>query len=72
VKIVSPDGSILMEIAGVSLADERIVVTGKIMGAMPMKAVIQPSDLRSLLWRIGPRTVVRIAWTVLTERTKAV
>jgi hypothetical protein len=64
----SPDKSVLMEVARVSLNKSKVVVTGKIMGAMPMTAIIAPDELRRLLWNTGVATVLRIVWLVLFSR----
>ena len=46
-KLFSPDGSELMHVEKVEAVDGNIVVQGKIMGAMPMKAILRPQELRS-------------------------
>jgi hypothetical protein len=67
-KVISADKSVLMDVATLSAVDGKLQVIGKIMGAIPMKARLDPADLRSFLWKLGPRTLVRIAWMVLTAR----
>lgn len=66
----STDKSVLMEVSSVAAEQRRLLVTGKIMGAMPMKAVVEPEELRRLLWRIGLPGLLRIAWLVLFGRKR--
>lgn len=68
-RVLSGDNSVLMEVARVFPEGRRLVVTGKIMGGIPMKAVIEPRELRKLLWGIGFSGLLRMAWLVLFSRT---
>lgn len=68
--IRSTDKSVLMEVARVAPEQGRIVITGKIMGALPMKAVVEPTDLRALLRGMGLRSLLRTAWLVLFARKR--
>lgn len=56
VKLYAPDGSELMEITSLERNQNDLVVKGKIMGAMPMTAVIRPDQARNVLtflnWRL--------------------
>lgn len=45
-KIYSPDKSELMEVSRLERKGSDIVLHGKIMGTMPMKAVIRPEEAR--------------------------
>jgi len=67
-KVVQPDGSVLMEVAEARIDKGRILIAGKIMGAMPMKAVVQPSEVRKLMRQLGLRQLVAMGWLVLTGR----
>jgi hypothetical protein len=67
-KIVSSDRSTLMEVKEVNVANGKISVTGVVMGAMPMKAFVNPADFRALLWSLGLRKLFALAW--LTLRAK--
>lgn len=64
-KITQPDGSVLMEVADARIADGRILVTGKIMGAMPMKAIIRPSEVRKLIGQIGYARLAKMGWLAM-------
>jgi hypothetical protein len=46
-KMYTPEGSELIEVVSVERCDGGLLVGGQIMGAMPMKAVLKPSQLRS-------------------------
>lgn len=67
-KIFGGDRNVLMEIASLRLDGDKLSITGKIMGTLPMKAVINPRDLRSFLLGLGFRNLVKIGWRVLTAR----
>lgn len=46
-RVFTPDGTELMTITSVQATNEGIVIGGTIMGAMPMKGLINPKELRS-------------------------
>jgi len=60
-KLYSPDNSLLIEIQTIDSHPEGIAVVGKIMGAMPMKAVLRPEELRDgrslLTWAVIRRLI---------------
>lgn len=60
-KFYTLDKTILMDIASVKPHDQGIVIEGKIMGTMPMKAVLHPSELRAGLRFATPR----ILWSLI-------
>ena len=45
-KLYTPDNSELIEISAVVPSPDGLVIEGTIMGAMPMKAVLKPAELR--------------------------
>jgi hypothetical protein len=45
-KLFTPEHSELLEITDIAPCDEGILICGTIMGAMPMKAVLTPAELR--------------------------
>ena len=59
-KLFTPDNTELIEITSVSPHEDGLQIEGTIMGAMPMKAVLQPVNLRAGLRFVTPR----IAWTL--------
>jgi hypothetical protein len=46
-KFYTTDKTVLMEVTAVTKHKEGIVLDGNIMGTMPLKAVIRPSELRA-------------------------
>lgn len=64
-KILQSDGSPLMDISDVKIVDGQIQVSGKIMGAMPMKAIVKPSEMRKLMRQIGFVRCFRMGWLAL-------
>lgn len=47
-KLYSPDKSDLMEVSRLERKGNNIIVHGKIMGSMPMKAVVRPDEARKI------------------------
>lgn len=64
-KVFSSDKSELMEIDSVAMERDSLLVGGKIMGAMPMKAVIRLSELRRFIWQLGPFFLFRVAIRIM-------
>jgi hypothetical protein len=46
-KFYTMDKTVLMDVSKVSTHKDGIVIEGKIMGTMPMKAVLRPEELRA-------------------------
>ena len=69
-KLQAPDKSILIEVRSVKEHPSGLVLEGKIMGTMPMKAVLTPQEFSSafrlLTWRVTWR-----ALRMLIERKSA-
>jgi hypothetical protein len=59
-RLFTPDQSELLEVTQVSTTAEGIVIDGQIMGAMPMKAVLTPAELRKGLRLVSLRTIIGI------------
>jgi hypothetical protein len=60
-KFYTTDKTVLMEVTAVSRHKEGVVLDGNIMGTMPLKAVIRPSELRA-----GMRLVnAKLVWAIL-------
>ena len=45
-KLYSPDKSVLMEVTAIKPHPDGLVIEGKIMGAMPMKAILRPEEMK--------------------------
>ncbi|MEM9384810.1 MAG: hypothetical protein AAGA68_07095 [Pseudomonadota bacterium] len=46
-KVNGADGSVLMEVKSLDREGGKITFTGTVMGAMPVKGVLSPEDVRS-------------------------
>ena len=57
-KIYTPDKSELMDVSSIQHESGNLIVSGKIMGSMPMKAVIRPQDARQGLKLLDFKTIV--------------
>ena len=56
-KLYTPENVELIEVKSVEAAAGGLVIDGQIMGAMPMKAVLTPRELRRALLLLTPRTI---------------
>ena len=56
-KVYTPDKSELMEVSSIYRENGNLIVSGKIMGSMPMKAVIRPQEARHGLRLLDARTL---------------
>jgi len=54
-KLYTPDRGELLNVLSVAPHAEGLIIHGKIMGAMPMKAVLRPEELRATFRLLGPR-----------------
>jgi hypothetical protein len=58
-KFYSPDKSLLIDVRAVKEHPEGLVIEGKIMGSMPMKAVLTPEEIRAALKLLSWRVILR-------------
>ena len=56
VKVYTPDKSELMVISKIERDGQNLIIHGKIMGSLPMKAVIRPDEARKGIGLIRFRT----------------
>jgi len=68
-KLYSPDKSLLIEVRAVKPTPEGLVVEGKIMGSMPMKALIVPTELRSGMKLLSARLILHAMKMLVTGRS---
>jgi hypothetical protein len=57
-KLYSSDGSELMDVTAIRSEGGCLIIKGKIMGAMPIQAVLKPAELRSGFKLISVKTIV--------------
>jgi hypothetical protein len=58
-KLYAVDNSDLMEIHRIYAEGRNLLVEGTIMGAMPIRAVIKPAEMRRALGLMSGRTLTR-------------
>jgi hypothetical protein len=46
-KLYTPEKTVLLDVTSVQPHPEGILMAGKIMGTMPMKAIVRPEELRA-------------------------
>ena len=67
-KFVTPDKTDLILIEAVRPHLDGIEIEGTIMGAMPMKAVLTPSELRRGFRFLRPRIIIAVIRMLLTGK----
>lgn len=71
-KFYTPDKSLLIEVQAVKEHPEGIMIEGKIMGAMPMKAILRPEEARAALKLMSWRMIRRVLAMLLRGKPKVV
>jgi hypothetical protein len=46
-KLYSPEKAVLMEVSAIKFHERGLLIQGKIMGTMPLKAILTPGELRA-------------------------
>jgi len=59
-KLFTPDKIELLVVTSLSPLAEGLLIEGKIMGTMPMKAVLRPAELRKSLRLLSVRTILAL------------
>ena len=59
-KLSTPDNTDLIVITAVAPHKDGLLIEGTIMGAMPMKAVLRPTELRRGLRFLNPRVIAAL------------
>jgi hypothetical protein len=54
-KLYTPEKNVLLDVTSVQPHPDGVLVTGKIMGTMPMKAIVRPEELRAGLRLLNVR-----------------
>ena len=60
-KLYAFDNSDLMEISGIYPEGDNLVVEGTIMGAMPIRAIVKPSEVRRAMRMMDTKTKMHAA-----------
>jgi hypothetical protein len=60
-KLFTPEKAELLNVTAIAAHRDGIIIHGRIMGAMPMKAVLTPQELRRTFQLFGPK----LCWTLL-------
>jgi hypothetical protein len=60
-KLFTPEKAELLNVTAIAPHRDGLIIHGRIMGAMPMKAVLTPQELRRTFRLFGPR----LYWTLL-------
>ena len=67
-KLFTPDKSLLMEIQSIAKHPDGLVIKGKIMGTMPMNAVLRPGELRAVFKLLNWRVILRLCGMMIRGR----
>lgn len=59
-KLYTPEKTELIDVVSVKPQADGLLIEGKIMGAMPMKAVLRPAELRRAFALLSFRTIVAL------------
>jgi len=57
-KLYGLDGSEIMEVGELAVEDGRLLIKGKVFGAMPMTAALRPDQARAGLKLLRPRLLL--------------
>lgn len=68
VKVMSPEGTELMQVISLTCAEGRLMFKGKAFGAMPMSGVLRPRELRAAVRLLGFGGVLKVLLLLLCRR----
>ncbi|HKR47776.1 MAG TPA: hypothetical protein VJU59_50295 [Paraburkholderia sp.] len=66
-KLYTSDNSELMEVTAINSNGTRLIVTGTIMGAMPVEAILTGTELRKIFALLGIRTILAALRIMFTK-----
>jgi len=69
-KLYTADNSELMYVKGIRADGGRLIISGTIMGAMPVEAVLTGAEMRKAFSLLGFRTMLSALWILLSGRRK--
>jgi hypothetical protein len=67
-KLVTPDRTALMDVTAIRVHSDGLLIEGKIMGTMPMKAIVSAPELRNGVKLLGMRVVLKALAMLLRGR----
>ncbi len=70
-KLYTPEKTVLMEITAVKPHPDGLQIEGKIMGAMPMKAILRPEEMRSAFKLLNVSLVISALGMLLRGKTRS-
>ena len=68
-KFYSPDKSLLIDVRAIKDHPDGIVIEGKIMGSMPMKAILRPEEMRAAFKLVSRPLVFKILRMLIRGKT---
>ena len=66
-KLFTPEKIELIDIKAVEPVPDGLAIEGQIMGAMPMKAVLTPAELRRAFRLLGPSVLFKLLRMLFTR-----
>jgi hypothetical protein len=64
-KLYTPEKSVLLDVTSVQPHPDGVLVTGKIMGTMPMKAIVRPEELRAGIQLLNVKLFLKLVAMLL-------
>lgn len=59
-KLITSDNTELMQVSALKTEDSSLIVSGTIMGAMPIEAVLTPAELRKVFKLLSFKLVLSV------------
>ena len=66
-KLFTSDNSELMDVSAIRAEDGKLVISGTIMGAMPVEATLTGTEMRKVFSLLGFRTALSALRILLTK-----
>jgi hypothetical protein len=66
-RLYAPDGSEMMQVSELVVEDGKLLIKGKVFGAMPMTAALKPAEARAALKLLNGRILLFLL-TILFRR----
>jgi len=67
-KFYTPEKTVLMDITAVKPHPDGLMIEGKIMGAMPMKAILRPEEMRAAFRLVKPGMYLTVLRTLFRRK----